>query len=205
MPGRSLRTASRLLGRAYALGAMVSPRDGDRAKSMNGFKKGVIVKTIGLGPENFSQCVPKVKNGAAEGSRTPNLQIRSLALYPVELQLHEGTANKRSSRGDFKQNLSNTFSAHSSCPSDHECRVPKACCACRSLARSTCSAADPVRAKPGPPSLEQGGFRCFPHRHDAGHANAAPESGLSGPGLHRAAKHRAQCRHASARARGRAA
>ena len=29
------------------------------------------------------------KNGAAIGSRTPNLQIRSLALYPVELWLHE--------------------------------------------------------------------------------------------------------------------
>ena len=45
------------------------------------------------------------KSGAGKGSRTPNLQIRSLALYPVELQLHKGTANKRISAGDFKQNF----------------------------------------------------------------------------------------------------
>ena len=31
-------------------------------------------------------------NGAPEGSRTPNLQIRSLALYPVELQVREKSA-----------------------------------------------------------------------------------------------------------------
>ena len=29
------------------------------------------------------------EDGAPEGSRTPNLQIRSLALYPVELQVRE--------------------------------------------------------------------------------------------------------------------
>jgi hypothetical protein len=38
MPGRSLRTASQLLGRASALGATVSPRDGDRAKLISQFK-----------------------------------------------------------------------------------------------------------------------------------------------------------------------
>lgn len=31
------------------------------------------------------------RSGAARRSRTPNLQIRSLSLYPVELWLHETT------------------------------------------------------------------------------------------------------------------
>src|SRR3954471_24673261 len=48
---------------------------------------------------------PEFENGAGIGSRTPNLQIRSLALYPVELCPHKGTANKRISRSDSKQNF----------------------------------------------------------------------------------------------------
>ena len=47
-----------------------------------------------------------LKYGAGIGSRTPNLQIRSLALYPVELCLHKRTANKRISAGDSKQIIS---------------------------------------------------------------------------------------------------
>jgi len=45
------------------------------------------------------------QNGAGIGSRTPNLQIRSLALYPVELCPHKRRANKLISSGDFKQNF----------------------------------------------------------------------------------------------------
>lgn len=30
-----------------------------------------------------------INTGAPEGTRTPNLQIRSLALYPIELRVHK--------------------------------------------------------------------------------------------------------------------
>ncbi len=44
-----------------------------------------------------------VKSGAAVGSRTPNLLIRSQMLYPIELQPHERAVNKRGLAGYFKQ------------------------------------------------------------------------------------------------------
>ncbi len=41
--------------------------------------------------EQFSNAVPQAfgKIGAPERSRTPNPQIRSLVLYPVELRAHQ--------------------------------------------------------------------------------------------------------------------
>ena len=48
-------------------------------------------------------------NGAPEGSRTPNLQIRSLALYPVELQVREKRA--RTSNGSHRS-ASDNFEAN---------------------------------------------------------------------------------------------
>jgi hypothetical protein len=39
-----------------------------------------------------------LRNGAARRSRTPNLQIRSLSLYPVELWLHVSDVRKANSR-----------------------------------------------------------------------------------------------------------
>lgn len=40
------------------------------------------------------------ENGAAEGIRTPNLQIRSLMLYPVELRPRCASAPEETPRGN---------------------------------------------------------------------------------------------------------
>lgn len=45
----------------------------------------------------------RIPNGTPKGSRTPNLQIRSLALYPVELWVQRGTVKERSLKEQGKR------------------------------------------------------------------------------------------------------
>ena len=47
----------------------------------------------------------KQKNGTPERSRTPNLLIRSQALYPIELRVHCKDSYKDKPFKEFKQNF----------------------------------------------------------------------------------------------------
>ena len=58
-----------------------------------------------LGPIKFLSRSHYFKNGTPERSRTPNLLIRSQALYPIELRVHCKISYKDKPFKEFKQNF----------------------------------------------------------------------------------------------------
>jgi hypothetical protein len=88
-------------------------------------------RTIKSGDKKIARLMKsRAKSGAAVGSRTPNLLIRSQMLYPIELRLRRGTVNKAVCRAQCKRFFMRFFSpstAAKKCAS--RCGLPLESCA----------------------------------------------------------------------------